>query len=128
MSCEHDAKQLPNEWNLAWWITPLWSWYVWIGFLVFKSQIRIFLSSHETIFVAVGENSQYLTQLSCFLREYWSLLSTVDQTFTSLSSPQLASNNPSQLKPILLIRALWALIKDTSFALTSKSTYQNLRL
>lgn len=88
----------------------------------------IFLSSHETILVAVGENSQYLTQLSCFLSVYCNLLSTVDQTLTNLSSPQLASSNPSQLKPIDRIRALCALINDTSLALVSKSTSQNFKL
>lgn len=85
----------------------------------------IFLSSHETILVAVGENSQYLTQFSCFFNVYWSLLSTVDQTLTNLSSPHVESRSPSQLKPMDLILALWALIKDTYLALESKSTSQN---
>jgi hypothetical protein len=125
LSCEQEAIQFPNEWNLAWWITPLCSWYVWIGFFVFKSQMIIFLSSHDTMFVAVGENSQYLTQFSCFFNVYWSLRSTVDQILTSLSSPQVESKSPSQLNPIDLILALWALIKETYLTLVSKSTSQN---
>ncbi len=127
LSCEQDAIQLPKEWNLAWWITPVCYWYVWMGFLVFKSHMMIFLSSQETMLVAVGENSQYLTQLSCFLSVYWSLLSTVDQTLTSLSSPQLDNSKPSQLNPIDLILALCALINETSLALLSKSTSQNFK-
>ena len=78
------------------------------------------------MFVAVGENSQYLAQLSCFFNVYWSLLSTVDQTLTSLSSPHVDSKSPSQLNPMDLILALWALINETSLALLSKSTSQNL--
>jgi len=63
----------------------------------------------------------------CCFKVYWSLLSTVDQTFTNLSSPQEDKSRPSQEKPIALIRALWALIKVTSLAFVSKSTSQNLR-
>ena len=87
----------------------------------------IFLSSHDTMFVAVGENSQYLTQFSCFFNVYWSLRSTVDHTLTSLSSPHVDNKSPSQLNPMDLILALWALINETSLALLSKSTSQNLR-
>ena len=108
-------------------MTPEWSWYVWMGFFVYKSQIRIFLSSHDTIFVAVGENSQYLTQFSWLFKVYWSLLSIVDQIFTNLSSPQVESNRPSQLKFTPLIRALWAFIKDTYFTFVLKSTSQNFK-
>jgi len=85
------------------------------------------LSSQEMTLVAVGENSQYLIQLLCCLRDKCSLLSTVDHTLTSLSSPQEARRSPSHEKPTLRIRALWALMRVTSLLLVSKSTSQNLR-
>jgi len=85
------------------------------------------LSSQETIFVAVGLNSQYLTQLLCCFSVNWSLLSTVDQTLTNLSSPQEDRRRPSHEKPIPLMRALCAFIKVTYFACVSKSTSQNFR-
>ena len=119
--------QLPSEWNLTWCITPVCYWYVCMDFLVFKSQMCINLSSQETRLVAVGENSQYRTQLLCCFKVYCNLRSTVDQIFTNLSSPHEESNSPSQEKPIARILALWALIKVTSFAFVSKLTSQNLR-
>jgi hypothetical protein len=83
------------------------------------------LSSQETRLVAVGENSQYLTQLLCCFKVYCSLLSTVDQIFTNLSSPHEESSKPSQENPMARILALCALIKVTSFAFVSKLTSQN---
>jgi hypothetical protein len=85
------------------------------------------LSSHDTTLVAVGENSQYRTQLLCCFKVYCSLRSTVDHIFTNLSSPQEESSSPSQEKPIARILALWALIKVTSFAFVSKLTSQNFK-
>lgn len=85
------------------------------------------LSSHETRLVAVGENSQYRTQLLCCFKVYCSLRSTVDQIFTNLSSPHEESSSPSQEKPTALMRALCALIRVTSLALLSKLTSQNFR-
>ncbi len=76
--------------------------------------------------MAVGENSQFLTQLLCFLRVYRSLRSTVDQILISLSSPQEASNKPSQEKLNPRILALWALIKLIYFPDNSWSISQNL--
>lgn len=87
----------------------------------------ISLSSQDTRLVAVGENSQYRTQLLCCFKVYCSRRSTVDQIFTSLSSPHEDSSSPSQEKPMALILALWALIRVTSLALLSKLTSQNLR-
>ena len=84
------------------------------------------LSSQETRLVAVGENSQYLIQFWWPFKVDCNRRSTVDQILTSLSSPQEDSNRPSQENPIDLILALWALIRVTSRALVSKSTYQNL--
>ena len=127
LSCEQEAMQFPREWNFAWWMTPVCSWYVWIDFLVFRSQMWISLSSQEIMLVAVGENSQYLTQLLCCLRLRCNLRSTVDHTFTNLSSPQEARSRPSHEKPTLRILALWALMRVTSLVLVSKSTSQNLR-
>lgn len=92
-----------------------------------RSQIWITLSSQDTTFVAVGENSQYRTQLLCCFKVYWRRLSTVDQILTNLSSPQEARRRPSQENPTPRILALWALINVTSLAVVSKSTYQNLR-
>lgn len=83
--------------------------------MVSISQISVDLSSHEAKFVAVGENEQCRTQLLCFFNEYCNLLSTVDQTFTSLSSPQEANNKPSQEKLNALILALCALINVVYF-------------
>ena len=98
-----------------------------MDFLVAGSQMWMSLSSQETMLVAVGENSQYLTQLLWPFRVYCSRRSTVDHTFTSLSSPHEERRRPSQEKPILRIRALWAFMRVTSFAFVSKSTSQNLR-
>ncbi len=76
--------------------------------------------------LAVGENSQYLTQLECCLREYCSRRSTVDQILTSLSSPHEESSSQSHGKPKALILAEWAFISVTSLAFVSKLTSQNL--
>ena len=119
--------QFPKEWNLVWWITPVCSWYVWIALRELRSQIWMTLSSQETKLVAVGENSQYLTQFWWPFKVYCSRRSTADHIFTSLSSPHEESRSPSQENPIDLILALWALMSVTSLALVSKSTYQNLR-
>lgn len=61
----------------------------------------------------------------CFLSVYWSLLSMVDQTLISLSSPQEASKRPSQEKLMPLILALWALINVVSFPEPSYPMSQN---
>ena len=128
LSWEHEARKFPKEWNLTLWMTPLCSLYVWIGFFVFRSHKYTNLSSQEAILHAVGENSQCLTQLSCFLRVYWSLLSIVDQTFISLSSPHEANSKASHEKLRPLILALWALIRVVYFDEGWKSTSQNFKL